>query len=49
MGRTHQPAHSKKTENADNKAPFQLVYGDFMGIFTQAAYGGYKYVNKITD
>ena len=42
-------AHPKKAENADIKAPFQLVYADLMGPFAPAAHGGYKYVSNITD
>ena len=44
-----QRAHPEKAENADIKAPFQLVYADLMGPFAPAAHGGYKYVSKITD
>ena len=47
--KSHQLAHPKKAENADIKAPFQLVYADLMGPFAPAAHGGYKYVSKITD
>ena len=49
VGKSHQLAHPKKAENADIKAPFQLVYADLMGPFAPAAHGGYKYVSKITD
>ena len=49
VGKSHQLAHPKKAENADIKAPFQLVYADLMRPFAPAAHGGHKYVSKITD
>ena len=38
-----------KVKNADVKASFQLVRGDFIGSFTPAAHEVYKSVSKITD
>ena len=44
-----QLAHPKKAEHAGITRPFQLCYGDLMDPFTPEAYGGFKYVSKITD
>ena len=49
VGKGQQLAHPKKTQHAGITRPFQLCYGDFMGPFTLEAYGGFKYVSKITD
>ena len=49
VGKSYQLAHPKKAKNAEVEASFQVVYGDLMEPFTPAAYGGYRYVNKITD
>ena len=50
-GGSHQLAHPKKSEHIAIKlmAPFQLVYGDLMGLFKPTAHGGYMFVSKTTD
>ena len=43
-------AHPKKTKTAYIKAHFKLDYGDWVDLFTRAAYGDYNaYVSNITD
>ena len=49
LGKGQQLAHPKKAQHAGITRPFQLCYGDSMGPFTPEAYGGFKYVSKITD
>ena len=49
MGKSHQLAHPKKAKHAAINPPFQLVCGDLMSPFKPTAYGGYKFVSKITD
>ena len=46
---SQQLAHPKKAQHAGITRPFQLCYGHLMGPFTPEAYGGFKYVSKITD
>ena len=46
VGKGQQLAHPKKGQHAGIT---QLCYGDLMGPFTSEAYGGFKYVSKITD
>ena len=48
VGKGQQLAHPKKPQHAGITRPFQLCYGDLMGPFTHEAYGGFKYVSKIT-
>ena len=43
-----QLAHPKKAEYDGINRSFQLCYGDLMRPFTPEAYGGFKYVSKIT-
>ena len=49
VGKSHQRAHLKKAKHATFNAPFQFVYGDLMSPFEPTAYGGNKFVSKITD
>ena len=49
VGKGQQLAHPKKAQHIGITRPFQLCYGDLMGPFTPEAYGGFKYVSKITD
>ena len=49
VGKGQQLAHPKKDQHAGITRSFQLCYGDLMGPFTPEAYGGFKYVSKITD
>ena len=49
VGKWQQLAHPKKARHAGITRPFQLCCGDLMGPFTPEAYGGFKYVSKITD
>ena len=48
-GKGQQLAHPKKAQHVGITRPFQLCYGDLTGHFTPEAYGGFKYVRKITD
>ena len=48
-GQRHQLAHPKNVKHANVTVPFQLVYGDPMGLFDPVACEGYEYVSKITD
>ena len=48
VGKSRQPAYSK-TADQHVQHPFQLVFTDIMGQFTPEAFGGYKYVSKISD
>ena len=49
VGKSQQLAHPKKAQHDGITRPFHLCYGDLMGSFTPEAYGGFKYVSKITD
>ena len=49
VGKGQQLAHPKKAQHAGITRLLQLCYGDFMSPFTPEAYGGFRYVSKITD
>ena len=48
VAKSHQLAHPK-TADHKVKVPFQLVFADLMGPLTPEAFGGYKYIAKISD
>lgn len=49
VGEGHESTYPKNAKNAYINSLFQLVYRNFMGPFTPAAYGRYKYVSNITN